>query len=211
VIEITPARLEQYAERHTTPLSELHSLLWKETYKKTTRPAMMVGPLEGALLQLLVRITRARRILEIGMFTGYSALAFAEALPRHGRLITCEVDPKTIEIARRYFAKSPQGRKIQIRQGPAAQTLKTLKGPFDLCFIDANKEGYRIYYESCMKLLRKGGLLVLDNMFRGGRVLQATDAGSRTISSLNKRIQKDRRVENVLLPIRDGVMLAYKH
>jgi len=101
VIEITPARLEQYAERHTTPLSELHSLLWKETYKKTTRPAMMVGPLEGALLRLLVRITRARRILEIGMFTGYSALAFAEALPRTGRLITCEVDPKTIEIARR--------------------------------------------------------------------------------------------------------------
>jgi len=210
MIEIMPTGIERYTERHTTPLSDLHSRLWKETYKKTTRPAMMVGPLEGAFLRLIVRITRARRILEIGMFTGYSALALAEALPRNGRLITCEIDPLTTEIARRYFANSPYGRKIQIKQGDAAESLKTLKGPFDLCFIDADKDSYSVYYEGCMKRLRKGGLLVLDNMLRGGGVLKATDAGTRAISSLNDRIQSDPRVENILLPIRDGVMLAYK-
>lgn len=210
MIEIIPLGVEEYAERHTTSMSELHSKLWKETYEKTTSPGMMIGPLEGAFLRMLVRLTQARRILEIGMFTGYSALAWAEALPADGHLITCDINPKTTEMARRYFAASPHGHKIEIKLGPAAETLKTIKGPFDLCFIDADKEGYSVYYDACFDLVRPGGLIVLDNMLRSGRVLNPTDAGTRVIGSLNERIQNDPRVENVLLPLRDGIMLVYK-
>jgi caffeoyl-CoA O-methyltransferase len=170
----------------------------------------MVGPLEGALLRLLVRLTAARRVLEIGMFTGYSALAMAAALPEDGQLITCDVNPETTEIAQRYFASSPHGHKIEIRLGAAKETLKSLKGPFDLCFIDADKQSYGDYYDVCVDLVRPGGLIVLDNMLQGGRVLNPTDPASRVIAALNERIQRDERVENVLLPIRDGIMLAYR-
>ena len=170
----------------------------------------MVGPLEGALLRLLVRLTSAKRVLEIGMFTGYSALAMAEALPENGRLITCDVNVETTAIAKRYFATSPHGHKIEIKLGPARETLKALKGPFDLCFIDADKGSYGDYYDRAVDLVRQGGLIVLDNMLRGGRVLSPRDQDARTVAALNDRIQKDQRVENVLLPIRDGVMLAYR-
>jgi predicted O-methyltransferase YrrM len=203
-------RIEEYAERHTRELSVLHPRLWQETHEKTDYPGMMVGPLEGALLRLLVRLTAANRVLEIGMFTGYSALAMAEALPEDGQLITCDVNPETTEIARRYFARSAHGHKIEIKLGPARETLKALKGPFDLCFIDADKEGYNAYYDLAVDLVRQGGLIVLDNMLRGGRVLSPKDQDARTVAALNDRIQKDQRVENILLPIRDGVMLAYR-
>lgn len=210
MIEVRPQGVEEYAERHTTSLSELHSRLWQETHEKTTTPQMMVGPLEGAFLRTLARLTGARRILEIGMFTGYSALAWAEALPEDGRLITCDVDAETAAIARRYFAASPHGHKIEVKIGPAAETLKTLHGPFDICFIDADKEGYGLYYDASVDLVRIGGIIVLDNMLRGGKVLAPADAPSRSIDSLNDRIHHDPRVENLLLPIRDGIMLAYK-
>jgi caffeoyl-CoA O-methyltransferase len=203
-------QIEEYAERHTRALSDLQGRLWQETHQKTDYPGMMVGPLEGALLRLLVRLTGAKRVLEIGMFTGYSALAMAEALPEDGQLITCDVDPETTEIARRYFAESAHGHKIVIKLAPARQTLKALKGPFDLCFIDADKESYGDYYARAVDLVRQGGLIVLDNMLRGGRVLRPRDQDARTVAALNDRIQKDSRVENVLLPIRDGVMLAYR-
>jgi len=112
-------QIEEYAERHTRNLSDLHSRLWRETHQKTDYPGMMVGPLEGALLRLLVRLTVAKRVLEIGMFTGYSALAMAEALPEDGQLITCDVNPETTAIAKRYFAASPHAHKIEIKLGPA--------------------------------------------------------------------------------------------
>ena len=144
------------------------------------------------------------------MFTGYSALAMAEALPEDGKLITCDVNPATSEIARRYFAESAHGHKIEIKLGPARETLKALKGPFDLCFIDADKESYGDYYDRALDLVRRGGLIVLDNMLRGGRVVSPKDREARTVAALNDRIQKDERVENVFLPIRDGVVLAYR-
>jgi caffeoyl-CoA O-methyltransferase len=155
-------------------------------------------------------MTRAKSILEVGMFTGYSALSFAEALPADGSIITCELDPKAIEIAQRFFAQSPHRDKIEIRQGRAADTLKTLQGPFDLCFIDADKPSYDYYYDRCVELVRQGGLIVLDNMLRYGRVLNPTEEDARVVNLLNDRIHKDPRVENVLLPFRDGIMLAYK-
>ena len=203
-------KIEEYSERHTRELSDLHQRLWQETHEKTSSPGMMVGPIEGALLRLLVRLTAAKRVLEIGMFTGYSALAMAAALPEDGQLITCDVNPETSEIARRYFASSPYGHKIEIKLGPAKETLKNLQGPFDLCFIDADKQGYGAYYDACIDLVRRGGLIVLDNMLQSGRVLNTADPASRIIAALNDRIQRDERVENVLLPIRDGIMLAYR-
>jgi predicted O-methyltransferase YrrM len=203
-------RIEEYAGEHSGALSDLHARLWEETHQKTDNPGMMVGPLEGALLRLLVRLTAAKRVLEIGMFTGYSALAMAEALPEDGQLITCDVNLETTAIARRYFAVSPHGHKIEIKLGPAKETLKALKGPFDFCFIDADKESYGDYYDRAVDLVRQGGLIVLDNMLRGGRVLSPRDQDARTVAALNDRIQNDQRVENVLLPIRDGVMLAYR-
>ncbi len=210
MIEMTPALIEEYATRHTTPLSELHERLWRETHGKTTRPQMMVGPLEGALLRFLARLTQAQRILEIGMFTGYSSLAWAEALPPDGQLITLDVNPETAEIAQRYFQESPHGKKINLRLGPALDSLKILEGPFDLCFIDADKTEYSNYYDICIGLVRQGGLIVLDNMLQRGKVLDQNDESSRAIAILNKRILDDPRVENVLLPLRDGIMLAYK-
>ena len=203
-------QIEEYAERHTRALSDSHARLWKETHQKTDHPGMMVGPLEGSLLRLLVRLTAAKRVLEIGMSTGYSALAMAEALPEDGKLITCDVNPATTEIARRYFAQSPHGHKIEIKLDPARETLKALKGPFDLCFIDADKKSYGEYYDCALDLVRRGGLIVLDNMLRGGRVVSPKDQEAGTVAALNDRIQKDERVENVFLPIRDGVVLAYR-
>jgi caffeoyl-CoA O-methyltransferase len=171
---------------------------------------MMVGLVEAQFLKMLAALTGARRILEIGMFTGYSTLAWAEALPKDGRVVTCDVNPETAEIAKRYFAESPHGHKIEIKLGPALDSLKLLYGMFDLCFIDADKENYGAYYERCMELVRPRGLIVLDNMLRGGRVLDPVDEGTKAIDALNKHIRNDPRVENVLLPVRDGIMLVRK-
>jgi caffeoyl-CoA O-methyltransferase len=210
MLDLRPIGIEDYAERYSKPLSGLHDKLWVETYAKTHSPAMMVGPLEGQFLKMLATMTGARRILEIGMFTGYSTLAWAEALPKDGRVVTCDVNPQTTEIARRYFAESLHGHKIEIKLGPALESLKLISGPFDLCFIDADKENYGPYYDRCMELVRPKGLIVLDNMLRGGRVLDPHDEATKAVDALNKRIRNDERVENVLLPVRDGIMLVRK-
>jgi caffeoyl-CoA O-methyltransferase len=210
MLDVRPIGIEDYTERCSKPLSSLHDKLWVETYAKTHSPGMMVGPVEGQFLKMLAEMTGARRILEIGMFTGYSTLAWAEALPKDGRVVTCEINPETTEIAKRYFAESPHGHKIEIKLGPALDSLKLLHGIFDLCFIDADKENYAAYYERCMELVRPRGLIILDNMLRGGRVLDPQDQASQAVDALNKRIRNDPRVENVLLPVRDGIMLVRK-
>jgi caffeoyl-CoA O-methyltransferase len=210
MIDLRPLGIEDYAERHSTPLSETHSKIWLETFNKTRNPEMMVGPLEGALLRMLVRLTGARRILEIGMFTGYSTLAWAEALPKGGHIVSCDINSETTEIARGFFAQSAHADKIEVRLGPALYSLRFISGPFDICFIDADKESYGDYYEACVELVRPRGLIVLDNMLRSGRVLHPEDPGSKAIDALNKRIRHDPRVENLLLPLRDGIMLVYK-
>lgn len=210
MIDLRPLGIEDYAERHSKPLSDIHSKLWLETFTKTRSPGMMVGALEGAFLKMLVRMTGARRILEIGMFTGYSTLAWAEALPKGGHIVSCDINPETTEIARHYFAQSAHADKIEVKLGPALFSLKFIAGPFDICFIDADKESYGDYYDACMELVRSKGLIVLDNMLRSGRVLDPKDPASQAIDALNKRIRHDPRVDNVLLPLRDGIMLVYK-
>ncbi len=210
MIDIRPLGIEDYAERHSKPLSDLHSKLWFETFAKSHSAAMMVGPLEGAFLKMLVHLTGARRILEIGMFTGYSTLAWAEALPKGGHIISCDIDTATTEIAKRYFSQSAHTDKIEVKLGPALYSLKFIEGPFDICFIDADKESYEEYYEACMELVRPRGLIVLDNMLRSGRVLEPADPGTQVVDALNRKIRSDPRVDNVLLPLRDGIMLVYK-
>jgi caffeoyl-CoA O-methyltransferase len=210
MIELLPIGIEDYAERHSKPMSVHHEKLWLETYRKTSSTDKMVGPQEGQFLKMLVLMTGARRILEIGMFTGYCTLAFAEALPRDGHIVACEIDHESAEIARRHYLETPHAAKIDIKKGPALGSLKAITGPFDLCFIDADKESYGHYYDVCFELLRRRGIIVLDKMFQGGTVLHPTDPGSQAIDALNKRIRDDSRVENVLLPLRDGIMVVMK-
>jgi len=210
MLDVRPIGIEDYAERCSKPLSALHDKLWVETYSKTRNPQMMVGALEGQFLKMIVGLTGARRILEIGMFTGYSTLALAEALPKGGTIVACEIDPVAADIAKRYFAESVHKDKIDVRVGSAAELLKRVWGPFDLCFIDADKENYGLYYDACLELTRARGLIILDNVLRDGQVLDPQDRCARSLDALNKRIRSDPRVENVLLPLRDGIMLVRK-
>jgi caffeoyl-CoA O-methyltransferase len=202
--------VEQFARDHTEPETDLYTRLREETYRAMDRPEMQVDLIEGRFLKMLVRLTGARLILELGMFTGYSALMMAEGLPEDGRLITCEIDPKAEAIAQRYFAESPHGDKITIRMGPALETIKTLTGPLDLVFIDADKSNYANYYDSCLSLLKPGGLIVADNVLWSGKVLHPNEANDHAIVAFNRLVQSDPRVENVCLTVRDGMMLAWK-
>lgn len=210
MIEVRPLGVDDYVERHSKPMSSLHDKLWLETYNRAHSAKMMVGALEAEFLKMLVLMTGARRILEIGTYTGYSTLAFAEALPRDGHVVTCDNNSETSEIAKRYFADSPNAHKIQLKLGPALTTLKIITGPFDLCFIDADKENYGAYYDACMQLVRPKGVIVLDNMLLSGKVIEPNDERANVVDALNKRIRNDPRVENVLLPVRDGIMLVFK-
>ena len=204
------AAVEQFAHDHTEPETDLYVRLREETYRVMQSPQMQVDVIEGRFLQMLVRLSNAKRILELGMFTGYSALMMAEALPDNGHLITCEIDPKAEAIARRYFAESPHGDKITIRMGPALDTIKTLADPLDLVFIDADKVNYSNYYEACLPLLKSGGLVVADNVLWSGKVLHPKDADDHAIVAFNRLVQSDPRVKNVCLTVRDGMMLARK-
>jgi caffeoyl-CoA O-methyltransferase len=168
---------------------------------------MLSGQLEGTLLQTLVAVTGARRILEIGMFTGFSAQMMAAALPDDGRIITCDVDRKAIAIARKYFARSPHGHKIELREGPALGTLATLQGPFDLIFIDADKSNYTNYYEAALPLLAPAGVIAVDNVLWSGRVLDPKQRDDAAIVAFNDHVHADERVVCAMLPIRDGLSL----
>jgi caffeoyl-CoA O-methyltransferase len=204
------AAVEQFAHNHTEPETDLYVRLREETYRVMQSPQMQVDVIEGRFLQMLVRLSGAKSILELGMFTGYSALMMAEALPEDGHLVTCEIDPKAEAIARRYFAESSHGNKITIRMGPALDTIKTLAGPLDLVFIDADKVNYSNYYEACLPLLKSGGLVVADNVLWSGKVVDPKDADDHAIVAFNRLVQSDPRVKNVCLTVRDGMMLAWK-
>jgi caffeoyl-CoA O-methyltransferase len=208
VLTLVPEEIDNYAAAHSTPLPALLEELVTVTREKTgERAQMLSGQLEGTLLHLLAASLGARRILEIGTFTGFSALMMAAALPDDGKLITCEINPKAISIARSFFQRSPHGRKIEVREGPALETLKALEGPFDLVFIDADKESYIAYYEAALSLLAANGLIAVDNVLWSGRVLNPEDDSSRAIAAFNEHVRRDPRVTQVILTIRDGVML----
>jgi caffeoyl-CoA O-methyltransferase len=209
-LTLVPTDIEKYAQEHTEVPGPLFEELRQTTWERTSAPQMQVGRLEGTFLRMLVRMTGARRVLEIGTFTGYSALMMAEGLPDDGELLTCDIDPKAEAIARDFFSRSPHGRKMTLRMGPALETLKTLQGPFDLAFIDADKGNYSAYYDAVLPLLRTGGLLVADNTLWSGRVLNPQSPDDHAIVAFNAKVAADPRVEKVLLTVRDGMMLALK-
>ena len=208
---IVEPSVEEYAERHSTPPTDLFQRLAEETRAKTTAPQMMVGRIEGQFLARLVRVSGARRILELGTFTGYSSISMASALPPDGRIITCDVDPEATEIARRYMDESGFGDRIEIRLGPALETIETLEGPFDIVFIDADKPNYRNYYEATLPMLADDGLLIADNVLWSGRVVdEGGDESTLAIKEFNEHVASDPRVVSVMLTVRDGMTLVQK-
>ncbi len=209
-MEIIPNSIEKYARAHTTPEKEIHAELVKVTHEKTEWPQMQTGHLEGSFLKLLVTAVGAKRILEIGTFTGYSALRMAEGMPQGGKLITLDIDEKTTAIARECWKRSHHGKKITLMLGPALATLKKIKGLFDLVFIDADKENYIHYWNVCLPKVRQGGLILVDNVLWSGRVLDPKDASDKAIAAFNEMALNDKRVNLVMLTIRDGLTMAVK-
>lgn len=207
---LTLPGIEEYAEAHSWAESDVCRALREETTRTMEFPQMVVGPLEGAFLKMMARMVNATRVLEIGMFTGYSALCFAEALPADGRVVTCEIDPKPAALAKKYFAKSPHGRNIEVRMGPALETLRALTGPFDLIFIDADKVNYVNYYWRAKELLSPSGVILIDNVLWSGDVLKQPppDQSTAAIQELNRMVAADLRVDAVLVTVRDGVLVV---
>jgi caffeoyl-CoA O-methyltransferase len=208
--EVVDPALERYAIEHSTPEPPLLAEVARATRERFEYSGMMVGPLEGRLLQFLVSALGARRVLEIGTFTGYSALFMAEGLPGDGRIITCEVDPRHAALAREHFAKSPHGQRIELIEGPALATVQQLDGPLDLVFIDADKQSYREYFEAVLPKLAPNGLIAVDNTLWSGRVLADEDrsADTEAIRKFNDALAADPRVEVVQLTVRDGLTLV---
>jgi predicted O-methyltransferase YrrM len=215
-LDFTPA-LRDYLQAQLPAEPPVHARLRSETAALGDRSRMQIGPDQAQLMRLLVETIQARRIVEIGTFTGYSALVMAEAMPPGGKLITCDIEEATTRIARRAWDEAGVGGRIESRLGPAVATLDALladggAGTIDLVFIDADKPGYDTYYERALQLLRTGGLLLIDNTLWSGRVADATEQDANTVAlrTLNAKIARDTRVTASILPIGDGLTMVRK-
>jgi caffeoyl-CoA O-methyltransferase len=206
MIDVVDPRIEEYAERFTTPHDPLLAELSEETARELGMTQMLTGPVAGRFLEFLVWVSQPKRVLEIGTFSGHSALAMAAALPKGGHIDACEIDPERAAFAQRYFDRSPHGSKITLHVGPALETIDQLEGAFDFVFIDADKEGYVDYYEAVLPRLAERGLIVADNTLAGGRVVDE----SPPIAAFNERVAADPRSVQVLLSVRDGMTLIRK-
>jgi caffeoyl-CoA O-methyltransferase len=201
--------IDDYADAHTSQPSELLSRLWDETHATLSAPQMLAGPVVGRLLEFLVHVSGATRVLEIGTFTGYSSLSMAAGLGEGGLIDTCEIDERHAEVARRYIGESPYANRITIHMGPALETIDRLEGEFDFVFIDADKGGYVDYYEAVLPRLGERGFIAADNTLSSGRVLEDSpqSEAAQAIQRFNERVRTDDRVVSVLLTVRDGVTL----
>jgi predicted O-methyltransferase YrrM len=207
-IGVEPA-LDRYAEQHTTAFGPELTALARDA-ATVGSVWMLSGPVVGRLLELLVHATRARLVLEIGTFAGLSALAMAGGLAPDGRIITCEIDRERAEFARERFQAAGLSERIELRVGPAIETIATLDGPFDLVFIDADKTGYLAYYEAVLPKLSPHGLIVVDNTLRSGTILEPErggDAGTQSMAHFNEHVARDPRAVSVMLTVRDGLTL----
>jgi caffeoyl-CoA O-methyltransferase len=206
---IVPEEIEAYAAAHTTPPEELLAELSEETKATLRSPQMLTGPIEGRLLELLVHGIKAKRVLELGTYSGYSSLSMAAGLAEGGHVDTCEVDEKHAEVARRYIGRSRYADRITVHLGPALETIERLGGEFDFVFIDADKQNYGAYYEALLPRLAPHGLMAIDNTLWSGRVLDESDDSedTRAIRELNDRIAADELVVAVQLTVRDGVTM----
>jgi len=205
--------IEDYVDAHTDDVSFLLKALMAETEEITGRAFWSIGKVEGKLLQLLIKISQTKRAVEVGTFTGYSALVIAEALPQDGILTTCENSREYADIAQRYFNKSPYGRKINLKFGPALQTLKNIPANSeDFVFIDADKPSYGDYFDEALRILGPGGLIFVDNVFWRNKIFKnkITNKNAMAIAAFNEKVRQEKRVEKVMLSIRDGVYLMRK-
>ncbi len=202
---------EKYARDHTSPMSSLLEEIEGFSLEATPYPSMLTGRVEGRFLKLVVQLSGARQIVDIGGFTGYSALAMAEASSGEGRIISIERDPGFAKIAQGFFDRSPAGGKITLRTGEAIEILKSLPdAETDLVFIDADKREYAAYYRESMRILRTGGLALADNVLWYGRIFEPTDEDSRAVAEFNELVNSDPRAEKLFLTIRDGLYLIRK-
>jgi predicted O-methyltransferase YrrM len=201
----------EYAEQHTTTEDEVLQALRRETYLKVLQPQMLSGQIQGQLLTFFSQMLQPKAILEIGTFTGYAAICLAKGLTQNGIMHTIEVNEEKETIIRKYLAKANLNNKVQLHIGDAAQIIPTLTETFDLVFIDAGKKHNALYYDMIFDRVRQGGFIITDNVLWKGKVTEETnDKRTRLIDEFNKKIQGDERVENLLLPVRDGLMIVRK-
>ncbi|MEM8967795.1 MAG: O-methyltransferase [Bacteroidota bacterium] len=212
-MQLLSVAIENYVQEHSTLETPLLNELRRETYLKVLMPHMVSGPVQGSVLAMLVRMIRPQRILEIGTFTGYSAIWMASAMPSGGKLITLDINEELSEMVQKYIHRSELQDVIEPKIGNALEIIPTLEETFELVFIDADKANYPHYYELALGKLRSGGFIIADNVLWHGKVVDSdkkVDAKTQVLKDFNAFIQQDSRVENVLLPIRDGLMVAQK-
>ena len=205
--------IESYVDAHTDDLSQLLEDLLAETESITGRSRWSIGKVEGKMQQMLIKISNTKRVVEVGTFTGFSALVMAEALPQDGILTTCENSQEYADIAQRYFNKSPYGKKIKLKLGPALQTLKAIPdNSQEFIFIDADKPSYSRYFDEALRILNSGGLIFVDNVFWRNKIFKKkiSNENASAIAAFNEKVRRENRVEKVMLSIRDGVYLIRK-
>ena len=211
-MDFLPADLSHYAENHSQEEPDLLKRLNRETHASVLKPRMLSGHFQGRFLSFWSKIQQPNLILEIGTYTGYSALCLAEGLSKTGKLITIELNEELKYIAAKYFKESPYATQIEPIIGDAITIISTLPNEIDLVFIDADKKNYDNYYQLVLGKLKKGGIIIADNVLWSGKVTGhgKIDTDTQTLLDFNKMVQADKRVENLLLPIRDGLMIARK-
>jgi caffeoyl-CoA O-methyltransferase len=213
-MDFLSAVLSQYVEEHTSPETPVLQELNRDTHAHVLRPRMLSGHLQGRLLSLFSHMMQPRYVLEIGTYTGYSALCLAEGLQDGGKVYTIDINEELEERVRQYFEKAGATRQIEYRIGNALDIIPTLDVTFDLVFIDADKINYQRYYDMVLDKVRPGGIIIADNVLWSGKVVADTikkgDAETHAILAFNAAVQQDERVENILLPVRDGLMIARK-
>lgn len=212
-MDFLPPTIANYADAHTSPESELLHRLNRNTNAHVMAPRMLSGHIQGRLLSMLSWMIRPRRILEIGTYTGYSALCLAEGLTDDGKVITIDQNEEIEDFARSYWEQSPLSDKIEFRPGVAATILPILNETFDLAFIDADKRNLSLYYDLIFDKIRPGGFILADNVLWSGKVIERVnqaDADTKAVLAFNQKVQQDDRIENVLLPVRDGIMMVRK-
>ena len=210
-MKLVSKEIEKYCEKISLHDNDLLKELSRKTWDEEEIPQMLSGPLVGGLLYFLIKITRAKRVLEVGMFTGYSTLKIAEALPDDGEVYSCELMEKHVKTAKSWFNKSDVGYKIKVHQGEAITILESFHvGSFDMLFIDADKINYPEYYRRGTALLKKGGIAVLDNMLWNGEVLKPKDDNAKALRETAELIKNNNRLESLLLPVRDGILIYRK-
>jgi caffeoyl-CoA O-methyltransferase len=211
-MEFIQPQLQHYCEKHSSPESEVLKDLDRETHAKVMMPRMLSGHLQGRFLSMITHMLNPKRILEIGTYTGYSAICMAEGMDSSSEMITIDINEELEGMVKTYLKRAGVDDKIELKIGNAMDILSELNGPFDLVFIDADKRNYSNYYDAIIDKVGKGGIIMADNVLWSGKVIDpdAKDKDTEAIRAFNWKVQQDPRVENVLLPIRDGIMMARK-